>query len=76
MGEALQKMEERLDRIEEELRQIKALLKPKQDDQPWWQEFVGVFANNPLFDEVVKDIEKERRKDKKAVCAALDGAEI
>ena len=62
MCEAMQRMQERLDRIEEEIRQIKTLLKPK-GQQPWWEEFAGMFKDSPLFDEVVKEIEKNRQAD-------------
>jgi len=53
-----QQLEERLATLEQEMAQVKALLKPKdkleKSHQPWWDTIAGSFADDPNFDEVVR----------------------
>jgi hypothetical protein len=60
-------MTARLDRLEADVKEIKALLQAQQEPkQPWWEKIVGTHANDPIALEVDKEIadyrEKERRK--------------
>ena len=60
-------LDERLERLEADVQEIKALLQSEQaTKEPWWEPFVGMFANDPVADEVRKIVEenheRERRK--------------
>jgi hypothetical protein len=60
-------MEERLERLEADVKEIKTLLQTQQAaKEPWWKPFVGMFANDPVAEEVRKITDairaKERRK--------------
>ena len=44
-------LEQRVEVIERELNFLKAQL-PKNSQKPWWQNIVGVFKNDPAFDEI------------------------
>ena len=59
--------EERMTRLEADVREIKAMLEAQQKPtEPWWKPFVGMYANDPVADEVRKIVEenheRERRK--------------
>jgi hypothetical protein len=59
--------EGRLARLEADVQEIKAMLQTQRTSQePWWKSFVGMYANDPVADEVRKITEeirdKERRK--------------
>ncbi len=44
-------LEQRIEVIERELNFLKAQL-PKNSQKPWWQKIIGVFENDPAFDEI------------------------
>jgi hypothetical protein len=63
--------EARLERLEADVKEIKALLEAQQEPkEPWWKSVVGAFANDPVFDEISRlgaEIrEKEREKARRA----------
>ena len=54
-------LEERLDRLEREVRLIRsALSKTEEEARPWWESLAGKFKDDPLFDEIVKAGRKYR----------------
>ena len=61
----------RLERLETEVNEIKAMLQAQQEPKkPWWETVVGSFADDPVYDEIIKlglevrekDREKARRR--------------
>lgn len=63
-ADRLRQMEGRLTRLEQELRRLQEQLgEGKPAAQPWWQRTAGIFEDNSLMDQVVKEIEKNRRAD-------------
>ena len=57
-------LEERLAKVERELKELKAALK-SENDAPWWQQITGDFKDDPVFDEIVRlgaAIQKADRK--------------
>jgi hypothetical protein len=68
--EVLQRLEARLGRIEEELREVKAKLEGKEAEEvPWWKKTMGMFKDTPNWDEFVRECEKIREADRKAARA-------
>jgi hypothetical protein len=64
-------MEARLERLEADVKEIKAMLQAQQKpEQPWWEKIIGTHANDPIALEVDKQIaeirEKQRRKARRA----------
>lgn len=60
----IRRLEERLARVEEELCQLKdELAKAQAPEQPWWESTTGIFRDDPLFDDLVKEIRRNRRAD-------------
>jgi hypothetical protein len=64
-------LETRLQRLEDDVNEIKALLQAQQGPKkPWWENVVGTFANDPVAHEIIKlglevrerDREKARRR--------------
>jgi hypothetical protein len=49
-------LEERLATVEQELAKVKRQLAIRKTDSsgPWWEEQVGVFADDPLYDEAMR----------------------
>ena len=48
-------LEKRVTILEDELTQIKSLLKlPQNQNLPWWEKISGTFSNNSIFDQVVE----------------------
>jgi len=45
-------LEQRVELIERELSFLKTQF-PKNSKKPWWQKIVGVFKNDPAFDEIL-----------------------
>lgn len=60
--------EARLTHLEEDVRQIKAMLE-RGSTKPGWQAMVGVFADDPVYADIRRVtmdlIEKERERDKR-----------
>ena len=48
--------EERILALEEEMRQVKALLKRigETPQRPWWERLAGTFKDDPLFAQVIE----------------------
>ena len=60
-------LEERLKTLEADVKEIKAMLqaRPAGNNDPkksWWEEMIGVFANDPVADEVRKIVEENRER--------------
>jgi hypothetical protein len=48
------KVEERLSKLEAEVAQLKlSLLSNTNNIKPWWENIVGVFADDPSFEEAI-----------------------
>jgi hypothetical protein len=45
-------------------------VKPPVPPQPWWERNVGLFKDSPIFDEIVKEMEKNRQADYAAAAKA------
>jgi hypothetical protein len=59
-------VEDRLKRLETDIQQIKTMLLAQQEPKDhWWKPFVGMFANDPVADEVRKMIEETREKERR-----------
>lgn len=59
---AVMNLEERIALLEEEMREIKALLKTLGNiQQPWWERCAGMFKDDPLFDTIVEAGQTYRR---------------
>lgn len=72
----LQRLEDRMARLEEELKQIKALLtKEKEPTKPWWQPAEGQPLNDEAEEWVARYIQEERRKDYERAAREADRAE-
>jgi hypothetical protein len=57
--------ESRLERLEADVNEIKAILQAhQQSKRPWWEEMVGVFSD-PVSKETVKLGLEEREKDRR-----------
>jgi hypothetical protein len=55
-------IEERLSILESEVNKLKvSFITNTEPIKPWWEEIVGVFANDPAFDEAIA-IGREYRK--------------
>jgi hypothetical protein len=46
-------IEQRIEALEEEVRQLRAAVKKPDGEQPWWERFGGMFKDDPVFDEIV-----------------------
>jgi hypothetical protein len=57
--------EKRLERLEADVNDIKKMLQAQKPKEPWWEPFVGMFANDPVADEVRKITEKMREKERR-----------
>ena len=52
---AVTNLEERIASLEEEMHEIKALLKTLGNtQQPWWERCAGMFKDDPLFDAIIE----------------------
>ena len=50
---AAMNLEERIASLEEEMREVKSLLKTVHDaQQPWWERHAGMFKDDPVFDAI------------------------
>lgn len=59
---AVMNLEERIASLEEEMREIKALLKTLSNtQQPWWERCGGMFKDDPLFDAIIEAGQTYRR---------------
>ena len=59
---AVTNLEERIASLEEEMREIKALLKTLGNtQQPWWERCAGMFKDDPLFDAIIEAGQAYRR---------------
>ncbi len=59
--EVIQQLQQRVARLEEEVRQLKA--RQGGDERPWWQQISGSHAGSEVFEEVVREIQKNRNAD-------------
>lgn len=59
-------VEARLERLEAEVKEMKSLLDAKQEpNRQWWKEMIGVFANDPVAEEVRRIVEENREKERR-----------
>jgi len=56
-------LEERIANLEKEVAALKQLLSEK-PQEPWWQTIVGMYENDPVFDEMVAFCEANREKER------------
>ena len=56
-------IEDRLNRVERELKELKALVADKQKI-PWWQQICGDFKDDPVFEDIIRRGAKLRKKDR------------
>jgi hypothetical protein len=69
-------LEDRVARLEEELRQVKALLtQEKESRQPWWERIAGSRQGSQAFDAIVREMRKNRRADYEAAAQAAPAAD-
>jgi len=54
-------IEQRIETLEEEVRQLRAAVKKGEREQPWWERVGGMFKDDPVFDEIVDAGKKYRR---------------
>lgn len=74
--DTIRHLEERLARLEEELRKVKIELgKGKEPEQPWWEKIVGSAKDSKAYEAIVREMRKNRRADYEAACRAADAAE-
>jgi hypothetical protein len=75
-ADKVRELEERVARLEEELRQVKAgIAKDKEPEKPWWEQIAGSQKGSKAFEEVVREMEKNRRAERKAAIQAAKDAE-
>ena len=59
---AAMNLEERIASLEEEMREVKSLLKTVHDaQQPWWERHAGMFKDDPVFEAIVEAGQVYRR---------------
>ncbi len=56
MVSSIPTLEQRVEQLEKELAQLKQELQSisQSPEQPWWEKIVGVFADDPDFEEAVE----------------------
>jgi hypothetical protein len=60
-------LEQRIEQIEKELAQLKQQMQlTQQSDSPWWEKFVGAFADDPDFEAAVESGKQYRQSLKPA----------
>lgn len=57
-------LEERVANLEKEFAALKLLLSEK-PQEPWWQKIVGIYENDPVFDEMAAFCEANREKERR-----------
>ena len=59
-------LEERLEHLEADVKEIKSLLQAQQEPkEPWWKALVGMYENDPAFEEVDRIIRENREKQRR-----------
>lgn len=64
MPSKISQLEKRLDRIEQELKELKAAVAPE-PKIPWWREIEGGFKDDPVFADIVRRGAEIRKRDRK-----------
>jgi hypothetical protein len=64
MASKVKQLEDRVTRLEQELRQVKAQFGGKRD-VPWYRQILGEFKDDPVFDEIVRLGRQIREADRK-----------
>ena len=61
------KVEQRLARIEEEVERLKAVVGQQQATKktPWWHEIAGDFEGDAMFEQIVREGKKLRRRERR-----------
>jgi hypothetical protein len=70
MNAALEKLEARVATLEKTVHELKASL--EKDTEPWWQKTAGMLKDDPVFEEIVREMQKARKADRDAVCRQMD----
>ena len=63
MATKVTRLEERLARLERELKALKTEV--RQQQMPWWKQIAGTFKNDPVYDEICRLGAAIRRADRK-----------
>lgn len=59
-------LDERLTRLEADVREIKAMLAAQQKPkEPSWKDFVGMYENDPAFEEVDRIVRENQEKQRR-----------
>jgi hypothetical protein len=74
MNASIRELQERVSRLERDIQELKVVLE-KERSVPWWQRTAGMFKDDKVFEEIVKEMEKARKADYEAVCREIDAAE-
>ena len=71
-------VEQRLARLEKEVEQLKAAVVQQQATKktPWWHEIAGDFEGDAMFEEIVREGEKLRRRQRKEARGGRAGPRI
>lgn len=55
-------LEDRVDALEREVRQLKSAVRRSNKKQPpWWERMAGTFKDDPVFDEIVESGKRYRK---------------
>ncbi|HEV3259116.1 MAG TPA: hypothetical protein VG013_19745 [Gemmataceae bacterium] len=69
----LQQLEERVSRLEEDLRQVKTqLAKDKEPEQPWWERIAGSHEGDKTFEAIMREVRRNRRAEYAAAAREAD----
>ena len=71
MSNAIKDLERRVAQLEESLQEMRAFL-TKKEGEPWWKRTAGAFKDDEVFEQIMREVRKARRKDYEAVCREID----
>lgn len=73
-NEVIRRLEERVARLEDELRQLKDRSAKEQAQEPWWQKSAGMFEGDKAFAEIVRLGRQIRRAGRNSLSNSHQGA--
>ncbi len=59
--DGLQRLEQRLSRVEQEIEALKSSIVCAQ--HPWWERTAGIFKDDPMFENLMRQVRRLRRED-------------